>query len=193
MKVTMTDILAPWSVRWPDVQAGPWLVSLTWRWAGDRAECAGFSIIATDEHAEPLSATLVRSVPVMQLVRRARRERYESHGGGLLEAVDDGQDVDISQQFVEHLRREAASWRSRRPGRPVELGREHYAEVARVYSAAHAAGTPPLVAVQDRWHTSRPTASRWVAAARAEGLLPPTDRGRARGNGELIDRKESQA
>lgn len=182
MKVVVRDELEPWIGRWPDRERGPWQVTLTWRWSEGRAECSGFALSPVDETCDPISATLLRQVPVMRLVADARRERFEDAGGALLEALDDGQDIDVGPGLVESLRTHSASWESRRPGRPATLGREHYSDVAEVYSAAHAVGAPPLVAVQKRWHVARPTASRWVAAARSLNLLPATDKGRARGN-----------
>lgn len=182
MKLVVTDVLEPWVGRWPDSERGPWQVTLTWRWFEGRAECSGFALAPVDETCNPISATLLRKVPLMRLVADARRQRFEDAGGALLEALDDGQDIDLSRRLEESLRASSASWEPRRPGRPATLSREHYNDVAQVYSAAHVLGAPPLVAVQQRWHVARPTASRWVAAARSLDLLPATDKGRARGN-----------
>jgi hypothetical protein len=185
MEFVVEDELAPWSGRWPDPDEGPWQVTLSWAWVQDRAECVAFTLAPVqDAEVEPISATLLRKVPVMRLVTQARRKRFERAGGSLLEALDDGQDLDVGAGLEASLRAQAAGWEQRRPGRPATLNREHYGKVAGVYSSARVAGQPPLVAVQRRWQVARPTASRWIAAARELNLLPATERGRARGNGE---------
>jgi hypothetical protein len=66
------------------------------------------------------------------------------------------------------------------PGRPVTYGPEHFAEVARIYREAFEAGPAPTKAVTIKFDVSYATASKWVARARAAGLLPATERGRAR-------------
>lgn len=182
MRVLMEDWLAPWSTRWPDPSVGPWVVTLRWRAAGDRAECIGLEFQPVNhEVAEPLTATLMRSLPVAGLIARARQERYEQAGGSLAEAAADGQVVDVGAGLLDELVAASQPWELPRKGRPVDLTPDFYARVAEVYSAALLAGTAPLRAVEGRWTTSRPTASRWVASARRLGLLPETQRGRARG------------
>lgn len=57
----------------------------------------------------------------------------------------------------------------RRPGQPLAPG--HLGEVADIYRAAVDGGKPPLPAIAGRWRVKRPTASRWVRAARDQGLL----------------------
>jgi len=57
----------------------------------------------------------------------------------------------------------------RRPGQPLTAG--HLDEVADIYRAAVDCGEPPLPAIARRWRVKRPTASRWVRAARDHGLL----------------------
>jgi hypothetical protein len=150
--------------------------------------CTGMSIeLLPDETPQPITATLMRALPVARLVSAARAKRFEEAGGCLVDAYDGGQD--ISPEVVESLRPGTERWTERSPGRPVVLNEPLYSEVAQIYSSALSAGTSPLVAVQRRWMVSRPTASRYVAAARSHGLLPPTVRGRARGNGPLIPGK----
>ena len=62
------------------------------------------------------------------------------------------------------------------PGRDTVPGR--LADVARVYSAAVAAGRPPVKAVKEELFLSRSNAGRLVAQARREGLLPETTQGK---------------
>lgn len=61
--------------------------------------------------------------------------------------------------------REAANRRGKR------LGTQHFAEVAEVYRRALALGKPPLRAVEQAFHVSRPGASKYVRKARLLGLL----------------------
>ena len=183
MQFVVEDWLAPSVVRWPDPEAGPWEVTLRWRSAGDRAECSGLSLDPVgSQSTEPLTATLMRSLPVAGLIAAARQERYRRSGGEVVEALADGQDLDVSAGLAEQLATASEPWTAGRDGRPAHLDRGFYAQVAETYSVALAASRNPLVAVIERWTTSRPTASRWVAAARAEGLLPTTERGRPKGN-----------
>ncbi len=191
LKYTVQDELAPSLLSWPDPDTGPWQVTLSWRWSEDRVECVGFCLQPLDAlSVEPLTASLLRSIPVMRLVTQARRERYDASGGEIVETIDGGGDLPIGESLAASLREQSDSWSERRPGRPVELGPQHYREVAKVYSSAHASGGAPLVAVQEHWHVSRPTASRWVAEARAQELLPATGRGRAKGNAGLLKGKD---
>ena len=183
MRFVMEDWLAPSVMRWPDPESGPWEVTLRWRAAGDRAECCGLSVDSMGGTATAsVTATLMRSLPVAGLIASARQQRYRRAGGDVLEALADGQDLDVSPGLAEQFANASEPWTAKRNGRPVHLDRTFYRQVAEAYSLALASGRNPLMEVMDRWTTSRPTASRWVAAARAEGLLPPTERGRPRGN-----------
>ena len=68
---------------------------------------------------------------------------------------------------------------TRRPGRPKEHERTHYADVARVYKGALKGGKP-TTAVREKFGVNIGTAAKWVAIARNEyKLLPPTTRGKA--------------
>ncbi len=57
----------------------------------------------------------------------------------------------------------------RKPGQPLPPG--HSEQVAEVYRVAVEASEAPLRAIMTRWRVTRPTASRWVRAARDEGVL----------------------
>lgn len=185
------DWLEPTRLRWPDAADGPWVVTLSWREGRndhDRVvECCGLSLDPVEDgDTEPISATLIRRLPVAKLIAAGRRINFEEAGGSLLEALDDGQDIDVSFGLQEALREESAPWAERRAGRPAHLSDDHYRQVALAYTEAHAAGSSPLLAVQERWTVSRPTASRWVATTREKGLLPLTERGRAKSNPQLL-------
>jgi hypothetical protein len=191
VRVTVRDWLEPSTCLWPDGMSGPWEVRLTWSEGPDGSVgCSGLALsLRAGADYEVVTSTLLRELPVARLVAQARREQYARAGGDLVEAFEDGQEIDLSEGFIEGLKAAASAWADRPQGRRTELGAEHFGEVAQVYSAAASAGAPPLLAVETRWTVSRPTASRWVRAARDAGLLPPTERGVARGNGPLAQRK----
>ena len=56
----------------------------------------------------------------------------------------------------------------RKPRERWQLTPEHLAEVAQVYRSARGA---PVWAVAEHWKKPRPTASRWIAKARADGYF----------------------
>lgn len=69
---------------------------------------------------------------------------------------------------------------SARPNaRRNRVTRKHLEAVATVYREAQRLGMPPTKAVEDAFHTSYSTATRWVGLARSEGLLGPAQRGRS--------------
>lgn len=59
--------------------------------------------------------------------------------------------------------------RVRKPGQP--LPSSHLEDVAALYRAAVEGGQAPLPAICRKWQVARPTASRWVRAARDARLL----------------------
>ena len=48
---------------------------------------------------------------------------------------------------------------------------EHYRQVAEVYKSAVEHREPPLQAIQEQWHVSRPAAAKYVKGARERGFL----------------------
>jgi hypothetical protein len=66
-----------------------------------------------------------------------------------------------------------------RPRRGQPVPDERLQRVAGLYREALDRGDPPTQTVADVMHASRPTAARWVAAARDRGLLGAAVRGRA--------------
>lgn len=186
-KAVVTDPFAPSSVKWPDHVEGPWQVTLTWRAREDRADCVGLTVEALNlDDTEPLTATLMRSVPLGRIMAAARWERFAANYGQVVNEPDLVEELEFSAADAQRLHARSQPWAERPSGRRPELNHEHYRDVAKAYSQAHAAGLPPLRAVEQRFFVSRPTASRWVAAARAADLLPPTEKGRAMGNAALV-------
>lgn len=171
----------PSKVPWRD-EGVEWTVEVRWDLVEGWLECVGFSLTQEEaDSAMPLTAATLRRFRLGEVVREARTKRYSEMGGDILAAYDAGElSAEISGGFADSLRRELRPLAGRQPGRPKKaLGRDHYSEVARIYSQALVEGTPPLQAVVKQKFVSESTASRWVADARKQGLLPPTTPGRA--------------
>lgn len=187
MRTIMRAWLEPSVRSWPDEQVGPWEVVISWReGVGGAVVCTGLALsLRQGAPVAAVTSTLVRALPVAALIAAARRERFAEAGGHLVEAVAEGQVVDVSAKLLDGLTTASQAWSAVPTGRRRELGPQHFRDVAAEYSKAENTGSPPLMAVEKRWTVSRPTASRWVKEARDLGLLPPTMRGVARGNGPL--------
>jgi hypothetical protein len=184
---------------WPHRDDGPWRVILTWRRERRRMVCTGFAVeLMPGAKTEPVTTTLLRSVPALKLIA-AERERLFELAADFISAdelemeINSEADVVMASGVADELRLRRELWDApRQRGRPVRHGTDHYRTVASVYSTALAAGRPPLEAVQKHWNGSpRPTASRWVARARQLGYLPQTTRGQALGNNDLVGTKQS--
>lgn len=80
--------------------------------------------------------------------------------------------ADEAEQTTELLHR-------REPRRGLPITDEHLDEVAKVYRDALGAGARPTKAVMAAFHAKRPTASKWVRAARDRGFLGPAIPGKA--------------
>lgn len=69
-------------------------------------------------------------------------------------------------------------WESSTPSRrTATYGSKHFAEVATVYREALAESNAPTMAVAKHFDTTKSAAAKWVARARAMGLLPPARKG----------------
>jgi hypothetical protein len=79
-----------------------------------------------------------------------------------------------------------ASRRGRPRGAPTT---DELVEIAAIYRAAVTEGKAPTEAVKDAKHVSRAQASRWIARARAEGILGPARRGLG---GEITTNEEQR-
>lgn len=87
------DILRTYSGRmWPDPDVGPWLITLTWQVQGRKLVCIGMEMTsardaATTDHGiteqlgnigTPLTASVLRSLPLGSIVREDRDEMVEA-------------------------------------------------------------------------------------------------------------------
>jgi hypothetical protein len=133
--------------------------------------------------AESVSGELLRRVPVNRLLARAMAAAHFRFG----EPEDGGIRIDFgeggvarfptpkeSAEFYESYARNA-----RKPRRGSPLTDENLRNVADLYRAATRRGDPPTQTVASAMSVARPTAARWVSAARKRGLLGPAIPGRA--------------
>lgn len=171
---------------WTDVPAdlkhGPWPWAILTHWAvvAGRFDCVGVELRSfrhpgeTDNRlrhlplqhdtTETVSTTLVRGIPWAQVIDDTR------------DAELSGFQFDVPEQRDEEWSAERQAWQA--PGRDTDA---RYREVARVYSAAFAAGKAPTQAVARRFQLSPAAAANLVKRARQRGFLPPTKPGRASG------------
>lgn len=164
--------------NWPDRETGPWRMRLDWLEVGGRLECVGLTLEAADhESPTPLTTTVLRSIPLPQLVRDGSVGRRRLLAGF---AGKEGQ-VTETDWVPPFSNRREAHLSARGPGRKVEITEDFLKEVAEVYNEAFRARHAPTAAVAQAFFKSHSAASKWVAAARAAGLLAPTSKGRARG------------
>lgn len=116
----------------------------------------------------PVTWEVLRKVPLRRLVNEAV-EAASSHGASGRSRFD----------VVVHETR-SVSPESRTSPRYIQMTEEHLAGVATVYRQALAEGDRPTRAVQRHYGLhARSTASRWIAEARARGLLGPAQPRRA--------------
>ena len=182
--------------HWPDVD-GPYMVGLHFTEIDGRSELVGVELWSggppPDRYREedrewamertrepgsggPLPAVALRQLPIGRLADAVRRHRLDM-ANLVIELYDSR---DHPPETLERAERTFRAVQASRPpgGRKPSYGPEHYAEVARVYTAAWRSGASPTKAVEAWGSVSYPTAAKWVAKARTLGLLPPTTKGR---------------
>lgn len=175
---------------WPDPERGPWLIELDFAFLEGRPECVGFHIrsVVHDEALEatgiadrltptPLTRLTLRQVPLGRFVTEERQRTAASLRGG----AGDPANLPAESEVMQEWARRWAEGSGRKVGRPVEYGPEHWPKVAEVYRDARAVGSErPRMDVAKHFRVSPSAAAKWIARCRAEGLLPPTEQGRAR-------------
>lgn len=189
-------------VGWPHPRRGPWFIYGHWAQIDGHPECVGIELykgVIPEVHAvdtykrapgavlEGLSSTDLRELPVATLLAalwRSQTAQIERTAQVAHELATGGVDEEQRRAWARVAEESNASpfRHKRRPGR-APLGDEHFAEVAAVYERARAdpGRTPraPTKAVAEHFATSHSTATKWVARARAIGLLDPTRPGKA--------------
>ena len=168
---------------WPNGRKGPWCVVFSWAPLNARLECVGVEIRSyrgeqahqteLQENADPvpLSASLIRSVPLAGLIEEERPKAVAQ--SQVMASLAKG------SRFA--TARVASPKKPVRGGRRRLYGRDHFAAVAKVYADAWQTKSGPTTAVARRWTVSVSTAAKWVARARQMGLLGATQQGRAGG------------
>ena len=146
-----------------------------------RVECVGMSIHPGAEGIrEPLGTAALRRLRLGSFIDRARNDSVMEFVH-LLGPKPDGKPRfgyglgELKQIGVGPLARDTR----RGPGRPA-LSPALLDEVARIY-LDHQSNRTPTMAVSKKMKVSRSTAARYVARARAEGLIGRTSRGRISG------------
>jgi hypothetical protein len=183
------------SMFWPDPHAGPWQIEADWADINGRLECIGLSFRKGWARSEDPKTGQRTDRPFAELV----------DGGALPSAVQAAEMRMPIDTIVNQLRAEYGWWpaalrsvpdasaetltladelEQRLGGRSGRYGTEHWRQVADIYLAAWRSGSStPTKAVREHFHVSTSTAGKWVAKARAQGLLPTAPgQGRPGGN-----------
>lgn len=178
-------------VLWPDPMKGPWHIGASFAEVAGRLECVGLDVRSfrarpvikegtpvmeyrpgVGGQPVPVTANLFRSLPVAFLARTARRDL-----GDLARFASTQPDRTPAQR---RALREVAGQLAASPRRILDD--DHFARVAEVYQQAWASGdSAPTKAVAEQLKASRPAAAKWVARARAMGLLGETEQGKPGG------------
>lgn len=206
-----TEILGTRERRWPDRKVGPWTLRLTYGVVDGRPGVLGVELYAVDPEriAEAAAGWPKVDVRPARKTRRITTAGMRVPLADLLveylsqnQRADDliaNADPRWLEQAAGHLGLSAETMRTvaskrvrvigetrppRRRGRPprsADATRTLYEEAARIYNEALASRLAPLDAITEEMHVGRSTAGKYVARARAAGLLPPTTPGKARG------------
>jgi hypothetical protein len=192
VKKTVT-VLGTREGRWPDKDSGPWILRLAFGIVGDRPGVVGVELYAVDPAKikkaalgwpqlgkQPVGAEAITTAG-------ARIPLAEKLTEYLASTEYSDRIISQAPSFPEKLRKAArdrlrlledpVAWHG--PGRPAQYGREHWEQVAQIYTEALRAGESPTTAVQIKAVVSQATARKWVARARELGLLPRTTQGKA--------------
>lgn len=162
-----------------------WRVTLTWDVIEDRWECVGLAIAAGAPDT-PLHAVDLRALTLGRLVAESRPKLLEEVARRR-EVLKDSHSAAIESYLLRKL--QSASQPKASPGRPPVHSLGHYAEVAKAYAEAYAAGDYPTRAVAEHFHMSRSAAGKQIARCRALGFLGPTEKRKAGGLPPVSDER----
>lgn len=159
--------------------------------------------IAGDGELTPVTATLLRALPLGRLIDENRSSfapsaqwialGTEQRKAVLAAAREAGVDLDRSgpREWMAaapagllaeiNEDQQVRPWVRDRPkgGRPPTYPPDHYRKVAVVYREAYARGEAPRQAVASHFDVAETTAAKWIVRARKLGALRRTSRGRA--------------
>lgn len=152
---------------WSDPEGHPWKVSLRFAAIDGKVQCVGFTIDPVGD-IRPVTATLMRSVPVGRLIDEVLRdsslELVRLAGLPSFNTL-----ATLAEANLSLLRPKPAGDESTpRRGRPRKYGPEHYARVARIYLES---ASSPTSRVADDFKVPITRAANWVRTARDLGLL----------------------
>jgi hypothetical protein len=194
-----------WNVTdWTDRSGRVWTVRLGWAGLPDRLQCVAMDLRPAADEPEPLTATLLRDLPLGRLIEGSRRVMTAqlAIAGSDLETLKKLAAARMTNPLVRRMidaaieSSEAARQRARdgveaivgaieQPkGRRPLYDDEHFKKVADVYLASWRSGSPnPTkdVADHESFRVTRSTAAKWVARARSLGYLAETTQGRPSG------------
>lgn len=158
---------------WPDTVSGPWLLTFHWQVLSGRAECVALDIASAlpsgvlaerfeglaklPEVGQPVTTSLLRSLPLAQLVLEEREKADE------LFATKLG-DRELGATYKGPARMRATTERRLR-------------KTAEVYRGAWRRGDAPVKAVAKQLKVTDAAATKLVSRARSAGFLPPTKPG----------------
>ena len=152
---------------------GPWVVSVELERGDSEWQCVAFHV--SGRKGKPVTASLLRTLPVGTLIDLARKMRADADQHG-----DHNDPADLERRA--QLRHRVLQRQRSEGGRPRDWGPEHFAEVASIYLRAIESGEKPTQSVARHFKVEQSTAAKWVARARHEyRLLAPTERGKASG------------
>jgi hypothetical protein len=174
-------VYGPISYPWPKHRP-KYLVQVWLRDTGARFVCVGLDVTQI-EKSSPISSTLMRDLPVAEIVGEAIR-RLLSHSTAVVESIRAEPaagtgDMPLDEGFAEHkaafLSSAAAHIKKRQqatgegPGRRWPPG--HLDEVARIVRNARRQGLPTGAAVVEAFGISPSAAANQISRARARGLI----------------------
>lgn len=188
-------------ILWPDPKKGPWYIAGHWTEIDGKPECVGLELWKTVMGAPDLDNLIpikgqkpagiggvdLRTIPLASVLdalwelQRATEARQVELIAGVVSDLESGEAkardqeraISSGKAFV------ASADQFQHPTRRSTDDLEHFKAVAGVYLEATRAPRPrPTKAVQDTFHVSHSTATKWVAKARKHGLIPSTTAGR---------------
>lgn len=162
----------PTEQLWRGPDGAEWVLGFDWETIEGRVECIGFHVRSGEGESRPVTASVLRSIPLGRILGNIAEKRVES----LKDSVRRGPDKEAAARALPKYERSLPI-----SGRRPTYDRGHFVAVAKVYSHAYAEGAAPTKAVAQHFHVTPSAAAKWVARARGLGLLGPTQQRRAGG------------
>jgi hypothetical protein len=191
----------PWrerssELRWPDQDAGPYLLTVGWRLMGERWECVSLAVtIAEEAQLRPLQTTDLRGLRLPAITAQGAvmlrlelaAEVEELRAQGRPQSRAEYREATLELRRASEALQAAQPRRVGRPATPdTELQR-----VSRIYAAAYRDHRPPTKAVAEELGLSYSAAAKRVAHCRLAGFLGEAERGKAGRLGALMGRGDA--